>query len=140
LKESTLKRLEVVAAILLNEDKILCAQRGEGKYNYISYKYEFPGGKIEPGESQRQALRREMIEEMDIEIETDSMEFFYTVEYTYPDFHVEMHAYLCKVDMPSINLKEHMNIVWLKSNELIHLDWASADVPIVEALIEKYSC
>ncbi len=135
-----MKRLEVVAAVLLNEGKILCAQRGEGKYDYISYKYEFPGGKIEPGESQKQALRRELIEEMDIEIEMDSMDFFYSVEYTYPDFHVEMHAYLCKVDLPAINLKEHVNIVWLKSDELMHLDWASADMPIVEALIEKCFC
>jgi 8-oxo-dGTP diphosphatase len=133
-----LKTLEVVAAILLYDGKILCAQRGLGKYEYISYKYEFPGGKLEPGESQKEALRRELIEEMDVDIETERMEFFYTVNYTYPDFHVEMHSYICEVDLPEINLKEHVSIEWLKSDELKKLDWMPADMPIVEALCEKY--
>lgn len=133
-----MKELNVVAAILIYNNKILCAQRAEGKYEYISYKYEFPGGKLEKGESPEEALHRELIEEMDVNVDINDMQYFYTVEYEYPDFKIKMHSYICNVASDKINLKEHVAVKWLENSQLKKLDWAAADLPIVEKLMKRY--
>ncbi len=130
-----MKELNVVAAILIYNDKILCAQRAEGKYEYISYKYEFPGGKLEAGESPEEALHRELIEEMDVNVDINKMQYFYTVNHEYPDFKIKMQSFICKVQNTNVNLKEHASIKWLEKNQLNVLDWAEADLPIVEKLM-----
>jgi len=128
-----MKKVEVVAAIIINENKILCVQRGEHKYNYISRKYEFPGGKIEDGERQEDAIRREIYEELKMEIKT--FKKFVTVIHEYPDFLLTMHSYICTCKNSSLELTEHIDFKWLRTNELRGLDWAAADVPIVEKLV-----
>ncbi len=129
-----MKHIEVVAAIILWNGKILCMQRNAGKYHYVSYKYEFPGGKIEPGESNIEALTRELREEMDIEVEISDKDYFLTVHHDYPDFSITMHSYLCRVSNNCFTRKEHAAHQWLDKSELHTLDWASADIPIVKKL------
>jgi len=127
------KQIEVVAAILENDQKILCVQRDENKYSYISKKYEFPGGKIEVGETNGQALKREILEELCLDIEIESL--FLTVEHEYPDFELRMHGYLCKsTNTQNMNLTEHIDYQWLPVSDLTNLDWAAADIPIVKLL------
>lgn len=127
-----MKHYEVVAAVIIHQQKFLCVQRGDGKYNYVSRKYEFPGGKVEPNETEKQALQREIGEELSMEIEVG--EKLITVEHTYPDFHITMHTYLCTCTIPDLVLSEHIDYKWLSQNELRALDWAAADVPIVDKL------
>lgn len=131
-----MSHLEVVAAIIINNGEILCMQRGIGKYDYVSYKYEFPGGKLESGESQEQALMRELSEEMNLNIIITPEDFFMTVEYNYPDFSITMHSYICCVNNRSFTRKEHISHTWLRSQSLETLDWAQADMPIVKKLME----
>lgn len=127
-----MKKIEVVAAIIFFEDEILCVQRAQNKHSYISKKFEFPGGKIEEGESQIDALRRELREELNITVEIISL--YLTVEHEYPDFQLTMHSYVCKVNTKELTLKEHISQEWLTINELEKLDWAAADIPIVNKL------
>lgn len=127
-----MKLVEVVAAIIVNDNKILCVQRGESKLPYISKKYEFPGGKIENGETKEDALIREIGEELSLEIH--SLKHYLTVEHTYPDFKIIMHSYKCKVDIPMLKLSEHIDFKWRTPLEMDDLDWAAADVPIVHKL------
>ena len=133
-----MKHLEVVAAIIRYRDAFLCMQRDAGKYAYVSYKYEFPGGKVEPGESDPQALMRELSEEMDIQTNITEDDFFMTVNHQYPDFSITMHSYLCKVDRPDFVRKVHINHQWLPVEQLDQLDWAPADQPIVTELIKRF--
>ncbi len=128
------KKIEVVAAIIIYEDLILCAQRDINRLEYISLKYEFPGGKIEKGETQKEALKRELIEELDIEPSINDS--FLTVEHQYPDFDLTMHSFICNVETKNITLKEHINYKWLKKEALSLLDWAAADLPIVNKLMQ----
>jgi 8-oxo-dGTP diphosphatase len=127
-----MKRIEVVAAIIIFNDDILCVQRGESKLDYISKKYEFPGGKLEPGETKQEAIKREILEELKMEIEVK--EEFLTVNHQYPDFHITMHSFICSCEIPSLTLTEHIAYKWLKKTELDELDWAAADVPIMKKL------
>jgi 8-oxo-dGTP diphosphatase len=128
-----MKQVEVVAAIIVNDNKILCVQRGENKYDYISRKFEFPGGKIESGETREETIVREILEELDLKIEIKKE--FITVDHNYPDFTLKMHSFICKCENNNLNLKEHISFEWLNLNELNKLDWAAADVPIVENLM-----
>lgn len=132
----TKKRVEVVAAIIKHKNTILCVQRGENKFSYISKKYEFPGGKIEEGETKEQAILREIQEELHMNISID--EELITVEHEYPDFYLTMHGFLCSCDEPVVTLTEHINYQWLSNSELDELDWAAADIPIVNRLIDGY--
>jgi 8-oxo-dGTP diphosphatase len=132
-----MKHLIVTAAILIENGEILCMQRRESKYSYISYKYEFPGGKVEDGETFEQGLSRELKEEMNIDINIKPEHFFMTIEHEYPDFSITMHSYLCPVSNRSFTRKEHNDHVWLKPQELDTLDWAPADIPIMKKLMEK---
>ena len=133
-----MKHYEVVAAVIEYEDKILCMQRGKAKYDYTSYKFEFPGGKVEAGEENHIALSRELSEEMDLNVTISEKDYLLTVDHSYPDFAITMHAYLCKVDKPDFVMKEHISFKWLHASELNSLDWAEADKPIVEFLKNRF--
>ena len=131
-----MKKIEVVAAIIYFENEIFCAQRPENKLNYISEKFEFPGGKIEKGESKKEALKRELIEELDFTpTKVDSL--FLTVVHKYPDFELTMHSFKCYSETKNIQLNEHVSAEWLLLKDLKKLDWAEADIPIVNRLIEN---
>lgn len=130
------KHIEVVAAVIESETDILCVQRGKNPRAYISGKWEFPGGKVEPGEDHATALIREISEELQVSVTVLSA--ILTVRHVYPDFDLTMHAYLCTISPPSrsVVLTEHVDLRWLSpaSPEFLTLDWAAADIPIVEAL------
>ena len=128
-----MKQIEVVAAIIIKDAKILCVQRKESKLPYISKKYEFPGGKMEPGETREETIIREIKEELDIDIIIK--EDFLTIAHQYPDFHITMHSFICESNDTEVTLTEHINYQWLGKNELTKLDWAAADIPIVNKLI-----
>lgn len=128
-----MKKIEVVAAIIYFEDKILCVQRPKSKLSYISEKFEFPGGKIEENETKKEALEREIFEELKIPINIKS--FFMTVVHNYPDFELTMHSFICEVETKELILTEHISLEWLNLNELKKLDWAGADIPMVDKLI-----
>lgn len=130
-----MKKIEVVAAVIYFESEILCVQRPESKLNYISKKYEFPGGKVEQGESNKEALKRELVEELNIEPRIDDL--CLTVVHQYPDFEITMHSYYCFVDSKEITLNEHIALMWLPKNNLDELDWAAADIPIVNKLMKS---
>lgn len=127
-----MKKIEVVAAVISLNDKYLCLQRNKAKFDYISYKWEFPGGKVESGETNKDALIREIKEELDYNIKVG--ELITIVRHQYPDFHITMHAYLCNAEDNNFKLKEHIDYKWLSKNELENLDWAAADIPIVNIL------
>lgn len=128
-----MKHVEVVAAIIFYNGKILCVQRSENKLHYISKKYEFPGGKIEIGESKAEALKREIEEELKMEITIDRE--FLTVNHQYPDFILTMYSFVCSCNNSSLTLTEHIDFKWLDKNELEELDWAAADLPIMNKLV-----
>jgi len=130
-----MKKIKVVAAVIFWDDLVLCVQRPKNKLLYISEKFEFPGGKIEEGETEEEALKRELLEELNLTVEIKS--FFMTVEHEYPDFEITMHSFICEVDSGELILNEHIDKKWLKINELNSLDWAEADIPIVEKLISN---
>ena len=132
-----MKHYEVVAAVIEFDNKILCMQRGKVKFEYTSYKFEFPGGKVEAGEENHTALERELNEEMDMNVTISEKDYLLTVDHTYQDFAITMHAYLCKVDKPDFVMKEHISFKWVSVNELGTLDWAEADKPIVKWLKER---
>ena len=131
--EESMKHLEVVAAIILYDMKVLCVQRGQHKLEYISEKYEFPGGKVEPNETNEEAIRREINEELQMNIEVIS--YFMTVEHQYQDFSITMKCFKCSCETDKVVLTEHINYQWLPVEELKSLDWAAADIPIVQNLI-----
>jgi 8-oxo-dGTP diphosphatase len=128
-----MKHITVVAAVIEHKGKYLCVQRGINKYDYISKKWEFPGGKVEADESHENALIREIQEELAMEI--NELNFLITVEHTYPDFRLTMHTYLCKSEQTTPTLTEHLEYTWQSASDMHHLDWAAADLPIVEKLI-----
>tara|TARA_B110000211_G_C13892456_1_gene470184 strand:- start:207 stop:602 length:396 start_codon:yes stop_codon:yes gene_type:complete len=129
-----MKKVEVVAAIVIYKDLILCAQRDVNKFEYISNKFEFPGGKIEEGETKKEALKRELIEELNIEPNIDDL--YLTVTHQYPDFELTMHSFICTTTSQTISLNEHISHQWLSKEQLNNLDWAGADIPIVEKLMK----
>jgi 8-oxo-dGTP diphosphatase len=130
-----MKEHNVVAAIIQKQNQFLCLQRGPNKYEYISHKFEFPGGKQEENESKEEALIREIKEELNIEI--DIVSEYLTVHHTYPDFKLIMHSFLCTAKDYNFQLSEHIDFKWLKAQELDQLDWAAADIPIVEKLMSE---
>ena len=132
-----MKTIIVTAAVIIHNGEILCMQRNHNKHDYISYKYEFPGGKVNLGESNEEALVRELKEELEIELNLTAKDFFMTVNHTYPDFSIIMHVYRCLVCNRNFTMTEHINYQWLKPEELDRLDWAAADLPIVKKLMEN---
>lgn len=130
-----MKTINVSAAIIIHEGKILCVQRGKSKHEYISEKFEFPGGKIEPGEKPIETVVREISEELHMEIQP--VREFMTVNHNYPDFQLVMHSFICTAKRLDFVLTEHLSSAWLITEELFILDWAAADLPIVEKLIQE---
>lgn len=129
-----MKHFHVVGAIIECGGKILCMQRPGGKYPSTNYKWEFPGGKIEPGETGPQALMRELREEMDFRVDVHEEDYFATVHHVYPEFELTMDTYLCRVTDPVFIRREHLDHRWLAPADMPALDWAAADYPIVEKL------
>ena len=125
-----MKQIEVVAAIIRDKDgRIFATQRGYGDYKDG---WEFSGGKMEPGESPEQALKREIWEELETEIIVEWL--VKTVEWEYPQFHLTMHCYWCHVNSGSLTLKEHEAARWLSPDQLDNVDWLPADRVVVEQL------
>ena len=127
-----MKTVQVVAAVIFQGDTIYATQRGYGPWRDY---WEFPGGKIEPGETPQQALRREIREELDTEITVG--ELLHTVEWDYPKFHLTMHCFLCTVERGSLTLLEHEAARWLLRDELGSVNWLPADKELVEELQNK---
>jgi 8-oxo-dGTP diphosphatase len=123
-------------SIIYFKDKILCVQRPENKLSYISEKFEFPGGKIEKGESKEDALKRELFEELNF-VPTKIDNLFLTVVHEYPDFELTMHSFKCYSETMNIQLNEHISSQWLPLEKLIEIDWAAADIPIVNRLVKN---
>ncbi len=130
-----MKKIEVVAGVIFWEDMVLCVQRPKNKLHYISEKFEFPGGKIEVCETKEEALHRELLEELNLSTKIKS--FFLTVVHEYPDFELTMHSFLCEVESKELTLHEHIDQKWLTLDELSSLDWAAADIPIVNKLVSN---
>lgn len=130
MKECIMRRLEVVAAVICDEEgRIFATQRG---YGAMKDGWEFPGGKMEAGESREAALCREIREELDVEIAVTG--FIETVEWDYPDFHLTMHCFWCRVVSGELTLKEHENARWLNRENLDTVDWLPADRYLVEKI------
>lgn len=126
------KNINVVAAIILRDGKFFATQRGYGEWKDW---WEFPGGKIEQGETPEEALKREIREELSTEISVD--EFLCTVEYDYPKFHLSMHCYICSLLTESLHLNEHEAARWLNRDEMESVNWLPADVKVIESLKTK---
>lgn len=129
-----MKQIEVVAAIIRKGDKIFATQRGYGDFKDW---WEFPGGKIEPGETPEQALVREIREELDAEIQIHDL--LHTVEWDYPQFHLTLHCYICSLLNDALHLNEHESAKWLGANELHSVQWLPADeglLPFIEGYLE----
>lgn len=124
-----MKHIEVVAAIICKDDKIFATQRGYGDFKDW---WEFPGGKMEAGETPEKALKREIREELSTEINVDK--YLCTVEYDYPKFHLTMHCYLCSLQTEALHLNEHEAAKWLAKDELDSVKWLPADMLIFESL------
>ena len=125
--------IEVVAAIIHDEEgRIFATQRG---YGPMKDGWEFPGGKMESGETAEEALKREIWEELETRIEVEQL--FKTIDYDYPDFHLTMHCYICKVESGKLTLKEHEAARWLTKEQLSSIDWLPADRSIIGHLKES---
>lgn len=125
-----MRYIEVVAAIIHDaEGRIFATQRGYGEW--MDY-WEFPGGKMEPGESPEEALKREIWEELETRIVVE--QFVQTVEYDYPKFHLTMHCYWCHIESGILTLKEHEAARWLSNDQLDSLNWLPADKKVLDKL------
>lgn len=124
-----MKTIRVTAAIIVHENKVFATQRGYGEFKDG---WEFPGGKIEAGETPQQALIREIQEELDTEIEVG--ELVDTVEYDYPTFHLSMDCFLCRIKSGDLVLKEHEAARWLTEETINSVDWLPADRNLIKKL------
>ena len=124
-----MKKLEVVAAIIKENEKYFATQRGYGEFKGW---WEFPGGKIENGESKEEALKREIREELATEIEIDR--FITTVQFDYPEFHLIMHCFICHITAGQLQLLEAKAAKWLDKNDLASVEWLPADRAILHLI------
>ena len=124
-----MKTIQVVAAIIVEEGRLFATQRGYGDFKDY---WEFPGGKIEPGETPEEALRREILEELDTHVEVGDL--LTIVEYDYPQFHLKLHCFRCRIIDGQLLLKEHEDAVWIELDRLEELNWLPADLQILSLL------
>ena len=124
-----MKTIRVVAAIIIEQGKVFATQRGYGEFKDG---WEFPGGKIEPGETPEAAIVREIKEELDTEIEV--VKLLDTVEYDYPQFHLSMDCFICRIKSGNLVLKEHEAAKWLAKENLDSVDWLPADLSLVDKI------
>ena len=132
-----MKIIKVVAAVIKSlNDKgqtiILSTQRGYGEFKDS---WEFPGGKIEMGETPQEALKREIMEELDTQIEVGTL--IDTIEYDYSDFHLSMDCFWCEIVSGNLVLKEHENAKWLTKEQLQDVEWLPADIKLIENIREN---
>lgn len=125
------KEYDVVAAVIVDNDRVLCVRKGVTRFAYTSHHWEFPGGKIEIGETPQQALKRELLEEMDLDVVV--VDHLITVRHRYPDFAIILRAYVCKLNAPHLLLREHEAMLWADASTLSTLRWCAADEPIAQA-------
>lgn len=126
-----MKTIEVVAAIIIKDGRVFATQRGYGEFQGW---WEFPGGKMEAGESAQAALKREIREELDVEIEVN--ELLETVEWDYPNFHLTMHCFICSLLSESLHLNEHEAATWLTHKSLGSVKWLPADEILLDRIAE----
>ena len=126
-----MKTIEVVAAITIKDGQVFATQRGYGEFKGW---WEFPGGKIESGECPQEALKREIREELDAEIEVK--ELLETVEWDYPNFHLTMHCFICSLLSESLHLNEHEAATWLTLDTLNSVKWLPADEILLDKIAE----
>ena len=124
-----MKKIEVVAAVIYKDGAYFTTQRGYGEFEGM---WEFPGGKIEPDESSEVALKREIQEELGVDIAIENL--LCTTEYDYPSFHLTMHCYLCSIASGEIELREHKSARWLRPEELGSVEWLPADKDVISRL------
>lgn len=124
-----MKTIEVVAAIIKHDDKIFTTRRGYGDFENM---WEFPGGKMETGETQNEALIREIKEELELDIEISK--YLTTVDYDYPNFHLTMHCFICNICGGELHLNAHNDAKWITIDEVDNLKWVPADILVVEKL------
>ena len=126
-----MKTIKVVAAIIIKDGQVFATQRGYGEFKGW---WEFPGGKMEPGESPQEALKREIREELDAEVEV--RELLETVEWDYPNFHLTMHCFICSLLSESLHLNEHEAATWLTHETLRSVKWLPADEILLDRIAE----
>ena len=131
LKIRNMKNIEVVAAVIRRGNEIFATQRGYGEFKDW---WEFPGGKIEAGETAEQALHREIKEELDAEITVG--ELISTVEWDYPDFHLTLHCFWCEASGDTLHLNEHEAAAWLTADTLFSVKWLPADQDILKVIVQ----
>lgn len=124
-----MKVIEVVAAIIKKDNKIFITRRGYGEFINM---WEFPGGKIEKGESKEEALHREIKEELELDI--NNLEYLTTIDYDYDSFHLTMHCYVCSISGGVLHLNAHNDAKWVSLNELKNENFVPADVLVVNKL------
>ena len=124
--------IQVVAAIIIRNGEVFATQRGYGEWKGW---WEFPGGKIEPGECPQEALKREIKEELDADIAVGDL--LDTVEWDYPTFHLTMHCYVCTLESESLSLNEHSDAAWLTKDTLESVKWLPADLVLLEKIAER---
>lgn len=129
-----MKTIRVVAAVIRDKEKIFATARGYGEFKG---QWEFPGGKVEPGETPQQALKREIMEELNTEIEVG--ELIDTIEYDYPTFHLSMDCFWAKVNVGELELKEAEAAKWLTKDELDSVAWLPADITLIGKIKESMS-
>lgn len=127
-----MKRIEVVAAVIRKGDRIFATQRGYGAFKDW---WEFPGGKVEPGETAEEALLREILEELATEIRIDK--FLHTVEWDYPQFHLTLHCYMASLLQDTLHLNEHEAARWLDASSIHSVRWLPADEMLLPLIVEE---
>lgn len=127
-----MKTINVAAAIIQKDGKILSCQRGYGEFKDG---WEFPGGKLEPGETGEQAIVREIEEELEVTI--GNLEYLCTVEHDYETFHLSMQCYLAEIESGEFKEHAHEDMRWLSIEEIWNVDWLPADIKVVEELLKK---
>lgn len=133
--QKTKKTIKVVAAIIFENNRIYCFRRGQNKYEYLSNKFEFPGGKIEPNENKKQALEREILEELNVNVFVKDE--LIEIAHEYPDFSLTMSCFACEIKSGVMILSEHTEVVLKTVDRLAELDWLPADIPVVKYLVEN---